>query len=138
MNLRLIETTADDLDFVLSAEADPEASAFVIRWSRGQHEQALTDPDQAHLLVSDGVRPIGFVLLAGLTSDHRSIEVRRIVVTTRGEGLGRQALFLVLELAFGTLGAHRVWLDVKVPTRARAVPTSRSASLRRAFCATRS
>ena len=35
-------------------------------------------------------------------------------VAARGRGLGREALELVLDHAFGELGAHRVWLDVKV------------------------
>jgi|SRR5215218_4940108 len=40
--------------------------------------------------------------------------LRRIVIGPRGRGLGRRALELVLEHAFGALCAHRVWLDVKV------------------------
>ncbi len=35
-------------------------------------------------------------------------------MATKGEGLGREALELVLAHAFGELGAHRVWLEVKV------------------------
>jgi diamine N-acetyltransferase len=117
MGLRVRATTAADIDFVLAAEADPDALPFVIRWSREQHEHALADPDQAHLLVTEGSGPAGFVLLAGLTSEHHNIELRRIVVAPKGRQVGRQALSLVLDHAFGTLGAHRVWLDVKVHNR---------------------
>ena len=35
-------------------------------------------------------------------------------MATKGEGLGREALELVLAHAFGELAAHRVRLDVKV------------------------
>jgi RimJ/RimL family protein N-acetyltransferase len=114
MALRLHATTPAELEFVLAAEADPEAAPWIIRWSRDEHERALGDPDQAHLLVLDPGGPVGFVLLAGLTSDHRAVELRRIVVAAKGGGLGRQALKLALDHAFGELGAHRVWLDVKV------------------------
>jgi diamine N-acetyltransferase len=114
MHFQLRQTSAPDLDFVLAAEADPDASPFVIRWSREQHEHALTDPDQAHLLVTDAADPLGFVLLAGLASEHHSIELRRIIVARKGQRLGRRALSLVLDHTFGTLAAHRVWLDVKV------------------------
>jgi hypothetical protein len=54
------------------------------------------------------------VLLAELTSEHHSIELRRIIVATKGQRLGRRALSLVLDRAFGTLAVNRVWLDVKV------------------------
>ena len=42
------------------------------------------------------------------------MELRRIVATRRGEGLGRRALGLVLQHGFEVLGAHRIWLDVMV------------------------
>jgi RimJ/RimL family protein N-acetyltransferase len=112
MVLHLRRAVAAELDLVLAAESDPEAARFILRWSRAQHEQALDDPDQGHLLVTDDDRPVGFVLLAGILSDSRSVEIRRIVVSPRGTGLGRQALSFVADHAFETLGAHRLWLDV--------------------------
>jgi len=99
---------------MLAAESDPGAAPYIIRWPRERHRQALADPDQSQLIVELGDRPIGFVLLSGLAGGHRSIELRRIVIGPRGRGLGRSALELVLEHAFGALRAHRVWLDVKV------------------------
>jgi hypothetical protein len=80
-------TTAAEFEFVLAAEADLEAAPWIIRWSRDEHQGALSDPDQAHLLVLGPGGPVGFVLLAGLT-DHRAVELRRIV----DEGVLRDAL----------------------------------------------
>ena len=54
------------------------------------------------------------MLLAGLASPNRAIELRRIVVSEPGRRLGRTALALVLDHAFTLLDAHRVWLDVMV------------------------
>jgi RimJ/RimL family protein N-acetyltransferase len=112
MALVLRPTTAADLDFVLAAEADEDAAPFILGASEQQHRDSLSDPDQAHLIVVDGDTPAGFVLLAGLTDVHGGVELRRIVVAAKGRGTGRAALALVLDHAFGTLGAHRVWLDV--------------------------
>jgi diamine N-acetyltransferase len=112
--LRLRDTTSDDLGLVLEMEAAAGAAPWIVRWSRERHERAMVDPDEAHLLVCDGDRPVGFVLLAGLTNENRSVGLRRIVVEPAGRGLGRAALALVLDHAFDGLGAHRVWLDVKV------------------------
>ena len=125
MTLSLRPTGAPDLEFVMALEADPDASPFVTVWSREQHDHAITDPDQAHLVVRDGDEAVGFVLLAGLESPHRNVELRRIVVATRGRGLGREVLALVLDHAFGELGAHRVWLDVK-PHNERALGAYRA------------
>lgn len=42
------------------------------------------------------------------------MELRRIVVREPGKGLGSLALRLIVDYAFERLGAHRLWLDVKV------------------------
>ncbi|MBA3261729.1 MAG: GNAT family N-acetyltransferase [Thermoleophilaceae bacterium] len=114
MALHLRGTGTAEHDFVLSAESDPEAADFILPRSRHEHERALDDPDQAHLLVADDDRPVGFVLLAGILDKNRSIEMRRIVVSPPGKGLGRPALPLVLDHAFGALGAHKSFVSLAV------------------------
>jgi diamine N-acetyltransferase len=122
-HVRLRPTTVADLEYVLAAEHAPENRVFVIPWTREQHGAALSDPDLMHRIVEDADgRTVGFLLFAGLASPHRSIELRRIVVTEKGRGHGRAALRAVQEFAFAELGAHRLWLDVKEHnTRARAL-----------------
>lgn len=113
--IRLRTTVEDDLDFVLDAEQSAENRAFVTRWTREQHREAANANDQRHLIIETGAegRRVGYILLAGLTSEHQSIEFRRIVVTEKGKGYGREAFRLVKEIAFKQLLAHRLWLDVK-------------------------
>jgi diamine N-acetyltransferase len=110
--LRLTRATEADLGFVHDAEADPETAPYITQCSRARHAQLLEDPNEALLLAVEAGNPVGFVLLAGLTNEHRGIELRRIVVLDKGRGVGRRVLELTLEHAFGELGAHRVWLDV--------------------------
>lgn len=115
MNIRLVRTTAGELDFVLSAEQSSENSAFVTVWTREQHLDALTSENLSHLIIensADGSR-VGYIILAGLADINQSIEFRRIVVTEKGKGYGKEALRLVKKLAFEELKAHRLWLDVK-------------------------
>jgi diamine N-acetyltransferase len=117
--MELRETTAAEIDFVVGLEGDPEAARFIEAWPADRHLAALRDPDLAHLIVEEGGEPVAFVILAGLTDPNDAIELRRVVVGTPGRGVGRAALRLVLDHAFGALGAHRIWLDVK-PDNARA------------------
>jgi diamine N-acetyltransferase len=115
MNIRLVRTTEDDLDFVLSAEQSSENRAFVTVWTREQHLDALASEDLSHLIIensAEGSR-VGYIILAGLADAHQSIEFRRIVVTEKGKGYGKEALRVVKRLAFEELKAHRLWLDVK-------------------------
>ena len=115
MNVRLRRTLEDDLDLVLRAEQSAENRAFVLLWSREQHLTALTSEDIAHLIIeelSEGKR-VGYIILAGLADKNKSVELRRIVVTEKNKGYGREALRLIKQLAFEELNAHRLWLDVK-------------------------
>jgi diamine N-acetyltransferase len=113
--VHLRPTTPADLDFVVGAEGDPDSAPFILPWTRERHAQALAEADLAHLVIEgpDGHGRAGFVLLAGLTSPHESIEFRRIVVTAKGQGLGRAAVRAVKRLVFVERKAHRLWLDVK-------------------------
>jgi RimJ/RimL family protein N-acetyltransferase len=113
--VRLRPTRPDDLDWVMAAEGHPENRPFVTQWTRAQHEETLTHPDQAHLVIeslADG-RTAGYVILAGLASPRDAVELRRIVVTEKGRGYGRETLRLIAGLALDVLGTRRLWLDVR-------------------------
>ena len=124
MEIELRRTTENDLPYVLSAEGDDENSRFIAVWPEEKHRAALDDTNIEHLIIESKPhsQPIGFVMLAGLRGENRSIEFMRIVVTDKGKGYGRAAVRAIKRHAFDTLSAHRLWLDVKEHnTRARAV-----------------
>jgi RimJ/RimL family protein N-acetyltransferase len=113
--IALKPTTEFDLGFVLAAQADEDTCRYIIPWSRERHLAALADLDCAHLMIcaAGSGEFLGFVLLYGMASQNRSVELRRIVCTRKGCGFGRAAILEVKRLAFGRLNAHRLWLDVK-------------------------
>ena len=129
--LRLRPTLLSDLDFVLSVETDPHNLPFITPWDRTQHEGAVRFPDFRHFIVerpgagaADGGRD-GFVILQGCRSPHRSVELKRLVLQSKGQGMGRQCVRQLKQMAFGSLHAHRFWLDVKsLNTRALQLYTS--------------
>lgn len=107
-------TSERDLGFVLQTERDPENVHLVGQSTEEEHRAAFRDKDKAHWIIeddSDG-RSIGYIILAGLRNSHANLELRRIVISERGCGFGREALRLLKKLAFERLGAHRLWLDV--------------------------
>lgn len=114
MKIRLRYTNESDLDFVIAAEQSAENRAFVGVWTREQHRAACSSEDLSHLVIeeADGKR-VGYVILAGLVDTNESIEFRRIVITEKNRGYGKQALQAIKKLAFEELKAHRLWLDVK-------------------------
>ena len=115
MNIRLRRTAEGDLDFVLAAEGAEDNRRFVGQWTREQHCEAMSHPDLAHFVVEsvDDGRPVGYVIMAGLLEANRSVEFRRVVITDKGKGYGREVLRVVKKMAFEELKAHRLWLDVR-------------------------
>lgn len=113
--VRLRHTAPADLDWVLAAEGDRKNRPYVTQWTRREHESALDDPDTSHLIVESiaGACAVGYVILAGLAAAREAVELRRIVITDKGRGYGRETLRLVKTIALGDLRTRRLWLDVR-------------------------
>lgn len=112
----VLRTTEEkDLEFVVNAEGNPINAQYVTVWSREQHKNALLEKDILHLIVEDSItnKPVGYVIIAGIKNPSKNIEFRRIVISDKGKGRGRETLRLIKKIAFNRLGAHRLWLDVR-------------------------
>jgi diamine N-acetyltransferase len=102
-------TVETDLPFVLEAES---ATDLVRHWTAEEHRALLRDPRCAHWIVETLGRRAGYVILRGLHTPDRCVELKRINVAERGRGLGRETLRLLKRIVFEDLRAHRLWLDV--------------------------
>jgi diamine N-acetyltransferase len=124
LRLRLRPTMLSDLDFVISVETDSHNLPFITPWERPQHEGAMRFPDFRHFIVEAGpdYAASGFIILQGCRNPHRSVELKRVVLQPKGQGLGRACVRRLKQMAFRDLHAHRFWLDVKqLNTRALAL-----------------
>jgi diamine N-acetyltransferase len=124
--IHLRPTMLSDLDFVVTVEQDAANLPFITPWERTQHEGAVRFPDFRHFIIEVGANnapnqpPAGFVIFQGCRNPHGSVELKRIVLAPKGQGLGRAAVRLLKHMAFTQLHAHRFWLDVKaLNTRAQ-------------------
>jgi RimJ/RimL family protein N-acetyltransferase len=114
-SVRLRHTAPADLDWVLAAEGAAENRPYVTQWTRQEHESTLGHPDTSHLIVETlaGARRVGYVILAGLEAAREAVELRRIVITDKGRGYGRETLRLIKTMALDELRTRRLWLDVR-------------------------
>lgn len=106
-------TTEADLDYVMGLEAAPENASFVTQWTREEHLESLSNPDERHLIVLEDGRRVGFVILADLTLPSRVRQILRIVIEAKGRGIGRATLREAARICFEEHDAARVWLDVR-------------------------
>lgn len=114
-DITLTPTNEADLDFVLAAEHHPDNAPFITQWSKKRHHLACNSADENHWIIQtiDPQKPVGYVILAGITSPHCAIELLRLVITQKGAGYGRATLKLIKQYAFEYENTHRLWLDVK-------------------------
>ena len=92
-------------------------------WAEDEHLRLLSDADTGYIVAEDPSGEIaGFAILRGLLSEHRQVELKRIVVRIPNRGIGKALLTEAANQAFGRHSAHRLFLDVFVTNdRARHV-----------------
>lgn len=110
----LRKTTEIDLEYILIVER--EHDEYVGQWSREEHIKAQENPDLLHLLIEekDSKKNLGYVIIAGIQDPNRSIELRRLVITEKKKGNGKETLVLIKKYFFEELKRHRLWLDVRL------------------------
>ena len=119
-NIIILRKTQEvDLNFVVNSEREPINSQYVGHWTKEQHLNALAEKDILHLIVEDAItyKEVGYVIMAGLENLDHNIEFRRIVISDKGKGFGRETLKIVKKIVFNQLNGHRLWLDVREKNR---------------------
>ncbi len=121
--MKFRDATKLDIAQICALERLPEFRTFVGSWPEDQHVRMLADPDVVYIVAegpSGGIA--GFAIVQGLRSEHRQVELKRIVVRTPNQGVGKGLLTEVVDRAFSEYSAHRLFLDVFVTNdRARHV-----------------
>jgi diamine N-acetyltransferase len=111
--MKLRAATPADIPFIIVTEHSPDLREFTGAWTSEEHAAAMSDPNTHYLIaLDDSGNAIGYIILRGLRSEHRGIELQRIVMTSPGRGHGKEVLRLLLNKVFNEFGAHRLWLDV--------------------------
>ncbi len=130
LQIRLRPADQTDIPEILRFERIPEFHTMVGCWPEKDHRRALGDQDVRYFMLMPGHdAAVGFAIMRGILSPHRSVELKRFVIGTPGRGLGQQALQALARHVFRELGAHRFWLDA-FTTNARALHVYRKAGFK--------
>jgi RimJ/RimL family protein N-acetyltransferase len=121
--MKFRSATQADIAQICALERLPEFRTVVGSWAEDEHARMLADPDALYIVAEDpSGRIAGFAILRGLLSEHKQVELKRIVVRTPNQGVGKQLLTEAADRAFREHSAHRLFLDVFVTNdRARHV-----------------
>src|ERR1700723_469255 len=101
-----------DIGAMMAIERSPDYEFYVARSEAEEHCAMLSSPSHVYWI---GVEETGaveaFAILRGLGDPHLNLYLKRVAVARPGQGLGTAFLSLVLDEAFGTMGAERFHLD---------------------------
>ena len=111
--LYLTEAQESDINMIIEIENHKDNRDFI--W-QGTYEQHLSEiNDENHLLLKfekSEDRGIAGYCLIGLDRHSEKFELRRIAITEKGRGYGREAINELIRYAFEDLGMNKFWLDV--------------------------
>ncbi|MDN5200228.1 GNAT family protein [Fulvivirgaceae bacterium BMA10] len=110
--VKFTKTIAPEIDNIMTFERIN--AAFVHGYTKARHLELLGTSDCLHLSIRriDNDHLIGHMIVFGLDSNHDSLEFRRITISEKGQGYGRDAIRLLKRLCFEQLKFHRLWFDV--------------------------
>jgi len=114
--------SANDVDFIVSAQEAPHAREFLHPADRETVLAALDQPDRLAFIVTEAGERAGMILFGYDSAVPWLVELRRVAIVTPGRGIGTAALRWSIEWCFNAVKAHRLWLEVvESNLRARAV-----------------
>jgi len=112
--LRLRTANIDDYDFINMAEQDKDSTAWVGNWSLGMRIEKFGDNNFFQTIVETNEgQSVGFIDFRDMLNDTQ-VELKRIVITEKNKGYGKEAMYLSQKFAFEVLGRNRLYLGTKV------------------------
>jgi len=111
MTIRRAEPEA--INDIIALEGHPDNRDHLWQGTYADHLAEISDPN--HLLLVFRTKAdsalVGFALVR-LDRHSSWFELRRIAVSIKKQGYGREAMLALFAHAFDTLGMNKVWLDV--------------------------
>jgi len=111
--LHIIPATPKDINHIIDIEHHPDNRNYIWQGTAQEHSSEIDDPDHELLLFRERQTDeiVGYCL-NHINRTSEIFELRRIAITRKGQGYGREALTAIIKHAFDDLPTNRFWLDV--------------------------
>lgn len=109
--VNLKRSSEKDIYSFIEMEKSGGTSQYIIPYTTGEHQQEMRKIDIIYLSIMTKEGLAGFIILA-TNSDLESVEFRRIVVGSKGNGIGQLAIQAMEVFCSKVLSRRRIWLDV--------------------------
>ena len=100
-----------DFSFIRALAGQTDYRPFITDEDEAGLQVYLDAPDCEILIWETDGRPAGFAIFCEIGHASGRVELMRLALAEAGQGAGRVFLRALVDRAFGTHGARRVWLD---------------------------
>lgn len=111
--LNIVPAVEQDINFIIEMEMHKDNKNFIWLGTYEQHLEEINDPN--HLLIvfkeKNTNEKIGYALIH-LNFTSNIFELRRIAISKKNQGYGKEALKAIIKYAFEQTETNRFWLDV--------------------------
>ena len=108
--IELRESRTAELPAFCIMERDSDTRDHITVNTLGEHQREFARDDIVYLSIYADAQLAGYFILA--LEPQASVEVRRIVVSDKGAGIGQAAIRAMENYCRETLQCRRIWLDV--------------------------
>ncbi len=111
--LNIVEAEEADIDTIIQIESHKDNCDFLWIGTYDEHKSEIKDPNHRLLVfrTKDNKKTVGYALIR-LDFKSEIFELRRIAITEKGIGYGKEAMMSLFAYAFNDLKVNRFWLDV--------------------------
>lgn len=111
--LYITDAVESDIYEIITLENHEDNRNFIWQGTFDEHKAEIEDHNQLLFIIKKKVdnMTIGFVLIR-LDQNSNIFELRRIAISEKGVGFGRETMLALIKYAFEEKNTNRFWLDV--------------------------
>jgi len=111
--LYLDNAKESDIEAIMKMENEKENRNFVWKGTFEEHKAEIENDDFFIFVIKqkENHENVGFILI-NIDNKSERFELRRIVISKKGMGYGKEVMAALFKFAFEELNMNRFWLDV--------------------------
>ncbi|MDD7511073.1 MAG: GNAT family protein [Peptostreptococcaceae bacterium] len=111
--MNIAEAKENEINTIIQIESRKDTRDFLWIGTYEEHLNEINDPNHLLLIFKEKLdnRIVGYALIR-LDFKSEIFEIRRIAITEKRQGYGREAMQALIKHAFEEMNMNRLWLDV--------------------------
>lgn len=111
--LYIVDAQVNEIEAIMEMERHKDNTDFIWKGTYEEHKSEIENSDFLLLVIKEREtqETVGFALNY-LDKKSQRFELRRIAISKKGMGYGKEVMNALLKLAFEELNMNRFWLDV--------------------------